>query len=83
MRQHDLTVYIRVNDADFDLSPASEGHMPANGLLEVEVIRGSTSHMIDLPAGTMIYEVAPDVGVFELSLDITYEDGPLTGVRSI
>ena len=77
--QHDLTVHIRVNDADFDTSPTSEDSIPANDVLEIEVMRGSTSHTIDLPAGTMIHEAAPDAGIFELSLDITYKDGPADG----
>jgi hypothetical protein len=78
----DLIVHIRVNDPDFDTSASGQDEIAkGDGVVEVKVIRGSDSKILTPEAGigsidNPITEIAPDAGVFEYDLRISYDDGP-------
>ena len=78
LAQGDLTVYVSIEDADFDQS--------ANGVdsievideitpLEINIIRGSTEYQIDV-TGSTIDETSSDSGIFEYELALSYAQGP-------
>ena len=75
----DLSVHIRVNDPDFDLSAMGEDTMSAD-TLSVRVIRAAESFNVTI-ADSTIYEVAPDAGIFELDLSIDSTMGPDGQIR--
>ena len=75
----DLSVHIRVNDPDFDLSAMGEDTMSAD-TLSVRVIRAAESFNVTI-ADSIIYEVAPDAGIFELDLSIDSTMGPDGQIR--
>ncbi len=72
--QHDLTVHVTINDADFDISAAGEDKITTE-YLKVEIIRGSANQTIHL-GDREIFETAPDSGAFELDLQLNYSNGP-------
>ena len=74
--QHNLTVHVTIDDADFDISAAGEDVIEnATEYLTVKVTRGSASYPINL-TDARILETAPDSGAFELDLPIAYNMGP-------
>ena len=77
--QGDLTVYIRVYDPDFNISPTKADTIPT-ALLNAKVTRGSESVDVDLGSADMV-EIAPDAGVFEISVTVAYNDGPNNIIR--
>ena len=80
----DLTVYVSINDADFDLSSngidsiAMDLGEDDDAPLVMKVLRGSEEYMLDEAGGTdkPITETAPDSGIFEYELTVGYTNGP-------
>jgi hypothetical protein len=92
--QGDLTIHVRVNDPDYDLSASGEDKIADGtvGPVKITVSRGG-SDLILATAGANttatiggilelgpITEIAPDAGIFELDMTIKYDDGPSTSV---
>ena len=90
--QGDLTIHVRVNDPDFDVSGTGEDKIGFGtvGPLSIKVSRGG-SDLVLATAGANttatiggivelgpIVEIAPDAGIFELDMIIKYNDGPYT-----
>ncbi len=88
----DLTIHVRVNDPDFDISATGEDKIESGtvGPVTIKVSRGG-SDLILATAGANttatiggivelgpITEIAPDAGIFELDMIIKYDDGPNT-----
>ena len=75
--QGDLTVYVSIEDSDFDESANGIDSIPASATspLEISIIRGSTVHPISV-TDSAISETAADSGIFEYELTISYDDGP-------
>ena len=73
-----LTVYVSINDADFDISSNGIDSLMVeseDAPLKVSVIRGSDTDLIAYAGNTTdnaISETAPDSGVFEYELEIAY-----------
>ncbi len=90
--QGDLTIHVRVNDPDFDISGTGEDKIQSGtvGPVTIKVSRGgsdlilataggiTTATIGDIPELGPIIEIAPDAGIFELDMIIKYNDGPLT-----
>ena len=78
--QGDLTVYVSINDSDFDQSANGIDSIEVEGVapLTVTVIRGSDDIEIATAGntGNAIDETARDSGIFEYELTISYDDGP-------
>ena len=78
--QGDLTVYVSINDSDFDESANGIDSIEVEGVapLTVTVIRGSDDIVIATAGntGNAIGETARDSGIFEYELTISYDDGP-------
>ena len=78
--QGDLTVYVSINDSDFDESANGIDSIEVEGVapLTVTVIRGSDDIVIATAGntGNAIDETARDSGIFEYELTISYDDGP-------
>jgi len=90
--QGDLTIHVRVNDPDFDISASGEDKIQDGtvGPVTIKVSRGG-SDLVLATAGANttatiggivelgpITEIAPDAGIFELDMIIKYDDGPYT-----
>ena len=78
----DLIVRIRVNDPDFDLSATGKDRIAeptGPGPVSVKVMRGSATP-VSLGtfgnASSPIDEIAPDAGIFELDLAVSWNQGP-------
>ena len=69
-----LTVYVSIEDSDFDGSSNGIDSIPAERLT-IEVIRGSGNFTID-KTDTEISETAADSGIFEYEATLTYAMGP-------
>ena len=72
-----LTVYVSIDDADFDTSSngIDEIEIDGNAPLTVSIIRGSESRLIDMAGNATegaIEETEPDSGIFEHELTIEY-----------
>ena len=78
--QGDLTVYVSINDSDFDESANGIDSIEVEGVapLTVTVIRGSDDIVIATAGntGNAIDETARDSGIFEYELTISYDMGP-------
>lgn len=88
--QTDLNVHIRVNDVDYDISAAGEDTINDSvAPVKVSVMRGSDEVVLgyagganpdDAPEGATnfgaIEEIAPDAGIFEADITISYDMGP-------
>ena len=72
--QHDLTVYVSINDADSDTSSNGIDSIDAS-TLEISVIRGSETMVLTIDEST-IDETAPNSGIFEHTQTISYNTGP-------
>ena len=75
-----LTVYVSIDDADFDESsngidsiPVTDNETP----LKITVARGSTEFLIPI-GDTEISETAPGSGIFEYEATLSYSMGPLS-----
>ena len=77
LAQGDVTVHVRVTDADYDLSAAGEDTISDTQVV-LNIERGSNAQQIAIfgNAANPITEVAPDSGVFEYDQAITFADGP-------
>ena len=76
LEQGDLTVYVSINDSDFDESANGIDSISANSL-KISIIRGSSPLPLNITDVTEIDETAPNSGVFEYEATIKYNDGPL------
>ena len=74
LAQHDLTIYVSINDADSDTSSNGIDSIDAS-TLEISVIRGSDTMVLEIDEDT-IDETAPDSGIFEHTQTISYAGGP-------
>ena len=78
--QGDLTVYVSINDSDFDQSANGIDSIEVEGVapLTVTVIRGSDDIEIATAGntGNAIDETARDSGIFEYELTLSYDMGP-------
>ena len=72
----ELTVYVSIEDADFDTSANGIDSISAD-TLTIEVIRGSDPHPIPI-TDTEISETAPNSGVFEYEATLSYGMGPVS-----
>ncbi len=73
--QHDLTIYVSINDPDSDTSSNGIDTIPAN-TLEISVIRGSVPPFELTIDESTISETAPNSGIFEHTQTIAYDEGP-------
>ena len=73
--QGDLTVYVSINDSDFDESANGIDSISADSL-KISIIRGSSPLPLNITDVTEIDETAPNSGVFEYEATIKYNDGP-------
>ena len=78
--QGDLIVYVTVTDPDFDVSASGKDSIAIEDAapVTVSVIRGSDTVTVAQIGDHVspIDEIAPDVGIFESSVTIRYNDGP-------
>ena len=77
--QGDLIVYVTVMDPDFDISASGKDSIAVDPApVTVSVLRGSESVEVARIGGSdsPIDEIAPDAGIFEASVTLTYADGP-------
>ena len=77
--QGDLIVYVTVTDPDFDISASGKDSIAVDPApVTVSVLRGSESVEVARIGGSdsPIDEIAPDAGIFEKSVTLTYADGP-------
>ena len=77
-----LTVYVSIEDSDFDQSANGVDKIEIDGdaPLTVSVIRGSDSELVGF-GGNMtnaIDETAPDSGVFEFEIELAHGMGPVS-----
>ena len=72
-----LTVYVSINDSDFNESSNGIDDIPADRLT-VQVLRGGADPFVVELDETEISETAPDSGVFELEQAISYSMGPVS-----
>jgi hypothetical protein len=84
-----VTVHVRVTDADYNVSAAGEDKI-SDANVTVKVERGSASNTLGVwgnatsaksdgnTATGEIVEVSPDSGVFEIDITVTHTDGPTT-----
>ena len=72
-----LTVYVSIDDSDYDQSANGINTLPA-GQLTMQVLRGGAEPFDVIPDETNISETAPDSGVFELEQTILYSMGPVS-----
>lgn len=78
-----VTVHVRVTDADYDVSAAGEDKIQ-DTTVTFKLQRGSNSTTV-FTAGNAAYpitEVSPNSGVFEYDLDISFDNGPANGCPS-
>jgi hypothetical protein len=78
-----VTVHVRVTDADYDVSASGEDSI-ADTTVEIKLQRGSNSTVVNVVgnADIPIYEVSPNSGVFEWDQQIGFSDGPTTDCPS-
>ena len=75
----DLSVHVRVSDPDFDVSGSGQDAIAeANPVVTLSVIRGSDTHVVAEvgDSANPIQEIAPDAGIFEADITVSYSDGP-------
>ena len=87
----DLTIHVRVTDADYDVSGSGQDVIAEDGAGPVKIFikRGSDDYILGTAGGTEtgmhrdgyqmfgpIQEVAPDAGVFEADITVRFNDGP-------
>lgn len=76
----DLTIHVRVTDADYDVSAAGQDEISerGDGPVTISIKRGSDTYVLGTFGGadTPIQEIAPDAGVFEVDVPIRWSDGP-------
>ena len=70
----ELTVYVSVNDADFNTATNGIDTIDADDV-KVEIRRGGSAPAEVTIDDATISETAPDSGIFELELSIAYDDG--------
>ncbi len=90
--QGDAIIHVRVSDPDYDLSASGEDTIASGtkGPIEVTVSRGQASKIVATAGGENVIEatnttakeygpiteIAPDAGIFEADIPISYNDGP-------
>ena len=88
----DLTIHVRINDPDYDISASGEDKIEDGtvGPVTIKVSRGGSDLILATAGGITtttvndivelgpIVEIAPDAGIFELDMVIQYDDGPYT-----
>ena len=86
--QGDAIIHVRVSDPDYDLSASGEDTIATGttGPVEVTVSRGQASKVVATAGAATanataneygpITEIAPDAGIFEADIPISYKDGP-------
>jgi hypothetical protein len=82
----DLTIHVRVNDPDFDVSAAGEDKIGQNttssskptGLVKVSVLRGSSSIVLGYAGGPAVLTGTIDVG--DNNANATRQFGPMTEI---
>ncbi len=87
----DVTIHIRVSDSDYNISASDEDKIASGttGPVEVTVSRGQASKIVATAGAATanaianeygpITEIAPDEGIFEAAISISYKDGPTNG----
>ena len=97
--QGDVIIHVRVSDSDYDESVYSEDAIAegVTGPVKVTVSRGSDSVVVATAGGTNVFEAtsttvkeygpltetAPDDGIFEVDIPVSYKDGPTNGCPAI
>ncbi len=79
-----VTVHVRVTDADYNVSAQGEDSI-YDASVAVKVERGSSSVTLATVGNSVankIVEVSPDSGVFEYDLVVDHDDGPSTDCPS-
>ena len=112
LEMKDLSIHVRINDADYDLSASGEDTIAESGVgpVKISVLRGSDEFVVGFAGGNVdpntvyvtdndgnvvndsngeplrmypnaqqfgtIEEIAPDAGIFEADIPISYTDGP-------
>ena len=85
LAQGDVTVHVRVTDADYNVSAQGEDTITDTTVV-LKIERGSNSSTVATignSAANKIVEVSPDSGVFEYDQTITYTDGPTNDCPSV
>ena len=89
--QSDVTIHVRVSDPDYDVSASGEDKIAQDEApIKVTVSRGQNNDKVVATAGAAtanataneygpILEIAPDAGIFEADIPISYKDGPKDG----
>ncbi len=85
-------IHVRVSDSDYDISASGEDKIASGttGPIKVTVSRGQNNDKVVATAGAAtanataneygpILEIAPDAGIFEADIPISYKDGPKDG----
>ena len=76
----DLIVYVQIADPDFDVSASGEDAIALEEEpVTVTINRGSATPREVIKIGGVnspITEIAPDAGIFEAAITISYDDGP-------
>ena len=97
--QGDVIIHVRVSDSDYNVSVYSEDAIAegVTGPVKVTVSRGSDSVVVATAGGTNVFdatsttakeygpltEPAPDTGIFDADIEISYKDGPTNGCPAI
>ena len=85
LAQGDVTVHVRVTDADYNISAQGEDVIKDTTVV-LKIERGSNSTTVATigdSVANQIVEVSPDSGVFEYDQAITYTDGPTNSCPSV
>ncbi|MDC0229195.1 hypothetical protein OAJ71_04270 [Nitrosopumilus sp.] len=84
LAQGDVTVHVRVTDADYNVSAMGEDTI-ADTTVVLKIERGSNSTTLATigDATNPITEVSPDSGVFEYDQTVTFTDGPTNDCPSV
>jgi hypothetical protein len=84
LAQGDVTVHVRVSDADYNVSASGEDKINDTTVV-IKIERGSNSTTVATVgnAANAITEVSPDSGVFEYDQAITFADGPTNSCPSV
>jgi hypothetical protein len=84
LSQGNVTVHVRVTDADYNVSASGEDVIKDTTVV-IKIERGSNSTTIATVGNTVanqIVEVSPDSGVFEYDQQIGFTDGPTNSCPS-
>ena len=81
LAQGDVTVHVRVTDADYNLSASGEDKIAdTTGPVVVKIERGSSTTTVATVGSVALpmKETSPTSGVFEYDITVDYNDGPTT-----